>query len=99
MEDQQHYQQQHGNDQVTNQVTYQQQSLTGMQKFAWFLVGLLLSFPAVLVASLTNIDKPYRSDCTKYCLIGACFFLILFVVFMAMMTFAGVTASLLSYSH
>ena len=35
MEDQQHYQQQHGNDQVTNQVTYQQQSLTGMQKFAW----------------------------------------------------------------
>lgn len=47
-----------------------QTELTSAQKIGWFFVGVLAGVVGILVASLTNIDKPYRSDCTKNAIIG-----------------------------
>ncbi|MGN0301685.1 MAG: hypothetical protein ACI4BI_02280 [Anaerotardibacter sp.] len=47
-----------------------QTELTSAQKTGWFFVGVLIGVAGILIASLTNIDKPYRSDCTKYAVIG-----------------------------
>lgn len=44
--------------------------LTSSQKIGWFFVGVLIGVAGILIASLTNIDKPYRSDCTKFAAIG-----------------------------
>ena len=75
--------------------TGQQQELTGMQKFGWFLVGLFFGLPSVLVASLANIDRPYRSDCTKFCLVGACIVCVLFVISMTTLCSANLMTSAL----
>lgn len=44
--------------------------LTGGQKAGYFFVGLLGGVGCAILASLCNINAPYRSDCTKFSLIG-----------------------------
>lgn len=44
--------------------------LTGGQKAGYFFAGLLGGVGIAILASLCNINAPYRSDCTKFSLIG-----------------------------
>lgn len=44
--------------------------LTGGQKAGYFFAGLLGGVGCAILASLCNINAPYRSDCTKFSLIG-----------------------------
>ena len=44
--------------------------LTGAQKAGYLFAGLLGGAGCAILASLCNIDAPYRSDCTKFALIG-----------------------------
>lgn len=44
--------------------------LTGGQKAGYLFAGLLGGAGCVLLASLCNMDAPYRSDCTKFASIG-----------------------------
>lgn len=44
--------------------------LTGGQKAGYLFAGLLGGAGCVILASLCNMDAPYRSDCTKFALIG-----------------------------
>lgn len=40
------------------------------QKLGYIFVGAFGGIAGVLLASLCNINAPYRSDCTKFALIG-----------------------------
>ena len=44
--------------------------LTGGQKAGYLFAGLLGGAGCAILASLCNMDAPYRSDCTKFALIG-----------------------------
>ena len=44
--------------------------LTGGQKAGYLCAGLLGGAGCAILASLCNMDAPYRSDCTKFALIG-----------------------------
>lgn len=44
--------------------------LDGRQKAGYLLVGVFLGVGGVLLASLCNLNAPYRSDCTKFSAIG-----------------------------
>ena len=48
------------------------EELTGGQKFGWFLIGLLMSIPGILIAWLTNGDSApqVRSSAVKFAVIG-----------------------------
>lgn len=55
------------NDQV---LVTRKTGLTGAQKAGYLFAGLLGGAGCAILASLCNIDAPYRSDCTKFALIG-----------------------------
>lgn len=55
------------NDQV---LVTRKTELTGAQKAGYLFAGLLGGAGCAILASLCNIDAPYRSDCTKFALIG-----------------------------
>lgn len=68
-----------------------QQMLTTAQKIGWLFVGIFIGIAGILIASLTNIDKPYRSDATKFAIIG----FILEIVFTFVMLVGGCTAMIM----
>ena len=51
------------NDQV---LVTRKTELTGAQKAGYLFAGLLGGAGCAILASLCNIDAPYRSDCTKF---------------------------------
>ena len=55
------------NDQV---LVTRKTELTSAQKAGYLFAGLLGGAGCAILASLCNIDAPYRSDCTKFALIG-----------------------------
>lgn len=55
------------NDQV---LVTRKTELTSAQKAGYLFDGLLGGAGCAILASLCNIDAPYRSDCTKFALIG-----------------------------
>lgn len=55
------------NDQV---LVTRKTELTGAQKAGYLFAGLLGGAGCAILASLCNIDAPYRSDCTKFAVIG-----------------------------
>lgn len=55
------------NDQV---LVTRRTSLTGGQKAGYIFAGLLGGAGCAILASLCNVDAPYRSDCAKFALIG-----------------------------
>lgn len=54
--------------------------LTGAQRVGWFFVGLIGGILGILVASLTNIGREWRSTATKMALVGMLTYLVLHVV-------------------
>lgn len=44
--------------------------LTGGQRAGYLFAGLLGGAGCAILASLCNMDAPYRSDCTKFAVIG-----------------------------
>lgn len=46
--------------------------LTGGMKFAWLVVGALMSIPGIIIAWLVNVDKmpQVKSDALKFAIIG-----------------------------
>ena len=70
-------------------------ALSGAQKAAWFFIGMFVGIAGILVASMANMDKPYRSDCTKWAAIGCFFWLVVMCLFM----FGGCTAALFSAGY
>lgn len=44
--------------------------LSTAQKAGYFFVGMFGGVTGALLASLCNLNAPYRSDCTKFSLIG-----------------------------
>lgn len=54
--------------------------LTGAQRVGWFFVGLIGGILGILVASLTNIGREWRSTATKMALFGMLTYLVLHVV-------------------
>ena len=67
--------------------------LSGVQKAAWFFIGMFVGIAGILIASMCNIDKPYRSECTKWSVIGCFFWLAIFILFFV----GGCAASMLTY--
>ena len=64
--------------------------LTGGQKAGYLFAGLLGGAGCVILASLCNMDAPYRSDCTKFALIGMGISMVLSVIgYIAMLPFAA----------
>ena len=55
------------NDQV---LVTRKTELTGAQKAGYLFAGLLGGAGCAILASLCNIDAPYRSDCTKFAAAG-----------------------------
>ncbi len=43
---------------------------TGLQKFGWLLIGMFGGLLGILVASMTNVGHPNRSDATRMAVIG-----------------------------
>lgn len=54
--------------------------LTGAQRVGWFFVGLIGGILGILVASLTNIGREWRSTATKMALVGMLTYLVPHVV-------------------
>lgn len=54
--------------------------LTGAQRVGWFFVGFLGGILGILVASLTNVGREWRSMATKMALVGMLTYLGLCVV-------------------
>lgn len=54
--------------------------LTGAQRVGWFFVGLIGGILGILVASLTNVGREWRSTATKMALVGMVTYLVLHVV-------------------
>lgn len=73
-------------------------SLTGGQKFGWFVVGFLGNIVGMLLAWLVNIDKApqVKSDAIKFAVIGFVVSIALYVILFAFMGVA-VTATMASY--
>lgn len=44
--------------------------LTSAQKAGYCFVGIFLGVGGVLLASLCNLNAPYRPDCTRFALVG-----------------------------
>lgn len=45
--------------------------LTTGQKAGYFFAGCFGGIPCAILASLCNLNAPYRSDCTRFAVIGA----------------------------
>lgn len=63
--------------------------MPGSHKAAWFFIGMFTGIAGILIASMVNVDKPYRSEGTKWAVIGCFFWLALCLLFV----FGGCSAA------
>lgn len=68
--------------------------MPGSHKAAWFFIGMFTGIAGILIASMVNVDKPYRSDGTKWAVIG-CFFWLAVCIFIIV---GGCSASVVTQS-
>jgi hypothetical protein len=75
---------------VPQQAMAPRQELTGGQKAGFFFMGFFGTIVAIFAASLCNIGKPYRSEATKFTVIGCvvCVALII-LLYVLMFVFLG----------
>ena len=90
------------------QPTYQQQpaqpvaapapltQLSGGMKFGWFVIGVLVGIPGILIAWLANVDKlpQVKADAVKFSAIGLVVWAVLWAL--ACLGFLSIVAAVLS---
>jgi hypothetical protein len=83
---------------VPNPYEYSLTSLTGGMKFGWFLVGLFLTVPGMLLAWLVNADKhpQVKKDAITWSVIGFAVDVVLGII--SLVAFASLLAAAISAS-